>query len=71
MRVTQIAAVAAALTMTTMTAQAGTLQDVQARGELNCVVSTGVAGFAAWQRDNAAGVTSGQIPLLFVSEQAI
>ena len=47
MRVTQIAAVAAALTMTTMTAQAGTLQDVQARGELNCVVSTGVAGFAA------------------------
>jgi diaminopropionate ammonia-lyase len=32
---------------------------------------SGVAGFAAWQRDNAAGATSGQIPLLFVSEQAI
>ena len=27
-------------------AQAGTLQDVQARGTLNCVVSTGIAGFA-------------------------
>ena len=27
-------------------AQAGTLEDVQARGALNCVVSTGVAGFA-------------------------
>jgi len=27
-------------------AQAGTLQDVQSRGVLNCVVSTGVAGFA-------------------------
>ena len=28
------------------TAQAGTLEDVQERGVLNCVVSTGVAGFA-------------------------
>ena len=27
-------------------ARAGTLEDVQARGVLNCVVSTGVAGFA-------------------------
>ena len=27
-------------------AQAGTLEDVQARGVLNCVVSTGIAGFA-------------------------
>jgi len=27
-------------------AQAGTLEDVKARGTLNCVVSTGVAGFA-------------------------
>ena len=25
-------------------AQAGTLEDVQARGVLNCVVSTGIAG---------------------------
>ena len=28
------------------TARAGTLEDVQARGVLNCVVSTGIAGFA-------------------------
>ena len=27
-------------------ARAGTLEDVQARGTLNCVVSTGIAGFA-------------------------
>ncbi len=47
MRVTKTAAVAAALSLTAMTAQAGTLEDVQARGELNCIVSTGVAGFAA------------------------
>jgi len=47
MRVTKIAAVAAALSLTSLTAQAGTLDDVKARGELNCVVTTGVAGFAA------------------------
>ncbi len=47
MRVTPIAAVLAALSFTTMTAQAGTLEDVQARGELNCIVTTGLAGFAA------------------------
>lgn len=47
MRVTKSAAVAAALSLTAFTAQAGTLEDVQARGELNCVVTTGVAGFAA------------------------
>ncbi len=47
MRVTQIAAVAAALSLTTVTAQAGTLDDVKARGELNCIVTTGLAGFAA------------------------
>ncbi|MGI9317060.1 MAG: amino acid ABC transporter substrate-binding protein, partial [bacterium] len=35
------------LSLTAFTAQAGTLEDVQARGELNCVVTTGVAGFAA------------------------
>ncbi|MDG1860837.1 MAG: transporter substrate-binding domain-containing protein, partial [SAR324 cluster bacterium] len=28
------------------TATAGTLEDVKARGELRCVVSTGIAGFA-------------------------
>jgi general L-amino acid transport system substrate-binding protein len=38
---------AVALTSTSGAVTAGTLQDVQARGELNCVVTTGVAGFAA------------------------
>ena len=47
MTVTQSAAIAAALAMTAATAQAGTLEDVQARGELDCIVSTGLAGFAA------------------------
>ena len=47
MKITKIAAIAAALSLTAMTAQAGTLEDVQARGELNCIVTTGVAGFAA------------------------
>ena len=47
MRVTKSVALAATLSLTAMTAQAGTLQDVQARGELNCVVTTGLAGFAA------------------------
>ena len=47
MRVTKTAAFAAALSLAAMTAQAGTLEDVQARGELNCVVTTGLAGFAA------------------------
>lgn len=47
MKITKIAVIAAALSLTAMTAQAGTLEDVQARGELNCVVTTGVAGFAA------------------------
>jgi len=31
--------------------QAGTLDDVKARGELNCIVSTGLAGFAAPDAD--------------------
>ncbi len=47
MRVTKTAAFAAAISLAAMTAQAGTLEDVQARGELNCVVTTGLAGFAA------------------------
>ncbi len=41
------AAAFAALSMTAVNAQAATLDDVKARGELNCVVSTGIAGFAA------------------------
>ncbi|MCL4144946.1 UNVERIFIED_CONTAM: hypothetical protein GTU68_059397 [Idotea baltica] len=41
------AAAAVALASVAGTAQAGTLEDVKARGELNCVVSTGITGFAA------------------------
>ena len=51
MKITKSAAVAAALSLVATTAQAGTLEDVQARGELNCVVTTGVAGFAAPNED--------------------
>ena len=51
MRVTKSAAIAAALSLTAFTAQAGTLEDVQARGELNCVVTTGLTGFAAPNAD--------------------
>ena len=47
MRITKITAVAAALSLTALTAQAGTLEDVQARGEVHCLVTTGLAGFAA------------------------
>lgn len=32
---------------------------------------SGVAGYAAWQRDNIAGTTAGPVPLLVLSEQAI
>jgi general L-amino acid transport system substrate-binding protein len=38
---------AVALASTSGAATAGTLEDVKARGELNCIVTTGVAGFAA------------------------
>lgn len=47
MRITKSAAIAAALSITAFTAQAGTLEDVKARGELNCIVSTALTGFAA------------------------
>ena len=47
MRVTKSAAIGAALSLAAVSAHAGTLEDVQARGELNCVVTTGLAGFAA------------------------
>jgi len=40
-----------ALAAATGTAQAGTLDDVKARGELNCVVNTGLVGFAAPDAD--------------------
>ncbi len=52
MKLLKIAAYTTALfSLTAMNAQAGTLEDVQARGELNCVVSTGIAGFAAPNED--------------------
>jgi len=44
-------ATAVALATIAGTAQAGTLEDVQARGELNCVVTTGLVGFAAPDAD--------------------
>ena len=50
-----MAAVALALGVTSG-AQAGTLEDVQARGVLRCVVSTGIAGFA---KPDANGVWGG------------
>ena len=46
MRSIKYAAAVAALSATALSAQAATLDDVKSRGELNCVVSTGVAGFA-------------------------
>ncbi len=52
----KFATAVAALTATAMNVQAGTLDDVKARGALNCVVSTGIAGFAA---PNDEGVWSG------------
>ncbi|WP_423907212.1 amino acid ABC transporter substrate-binding protein [Candidatus Spongiihabitans sp.] len=47
MKLPKIAALATALSLTAITASAGTLQDVQARDELNCIISTGLIGFAA------------------------
>ena len=47
MRSIKYAASVAALSAVAISAQAATLDDVKARGELNCVVSTGIAGFAA------------------------
>ena len=47
MSVTKSTAFAVALSLAAVTANAGTLEDVQARGELNCVVTTGLAGFSA------------------------
>lgn len=50
MRIFSMAA-AAALATVAVSTQAATLDDVKARGELNCVVSTGIAGFAAPDAD--------------------
>lgn len=51
MRVIKSAAIAAALSLTAMTAQAATLDDVKDRGEMNCIVTTGLTGFAAPNAD--------------------
>jgi len=50
MRVLKYATLAAACMAVPMV-QAGTLEDVKARGVMNCVVNTGVAGFAAPDAD--------------------
>ena len=51
-----ISAAAAVMALSVTAASAGTLQDVQARGELRCIVSTGLAGFAY---TDSAGVYQG------------
>ncbi len=56
LKTTITSAVMALALVMTGGAQAGTLEDVQARGVLRCVVSTGIAGFAA---PNADGVWEG------------
>lgn len=47
MKISNFIKVSAVTFALTATANAGTLQDVIERGELNCIVSTGLAGFAA------------------------
>ena len=47
MKATFLSAAATATLLVAGTVQAGTLADVQERGELNCVVTTGLVGFAA------------------------
>ncbi len=51
-----ISAAAAVMALGVTAASAGTLQDVQARGELRCIVSTGLPGFAY---TDASGVYQG------------
>jgi general L-amino acid transport system substrate-binding protein len=47
MRVIKFLAVIAVLFLSTVMAEAGTLEEVKARGKVNCIVSSGLAGFAA------------------------
>ena len=47
MKATLLSAAATAALLAAGTTQAATLADVQDRGELNCVVTTGLVGFAA------------------------
>ncbi|MBX2823766.1 MAG: amino acid ABC transporter substrate-binding protein [Gammaproteobacteria bacterium] len=51
MKLLQFAASAALAALAATTAQAGTLDDVKAKGEVACVISTGVAGFAFTDAD--------------------
>jgi len=55
-KATAVLSAAALLFGAAGTAQAGTLEDVQSRGVLRCVVSTGIAGFA---QPDASGVWKG------------
>ncbi|NBT29019.1 MAG: amino acid ABC transporter substrate-binding protein [Gammaproteobacteria bacterium] len=55
-KATAVLSAAALLLGAAGTAQAGTLEDVQSRGVLRCVVSTGIAGFA---QPDASGVWKG------------
>ncbi len=47
MRTLKFMAVIAVLFLSTAVAQAGTLEEVKARGKVNCIVSSGLAGFAS------------------------
>ena len=68
-----LAAVALALGVTSG-AQAGTLEDVQARGVLRCVGSTGIAGFAKPDANGVWGalISTSAVPrlLLFLATRA-
>ena len=47
MRVIKFLAIIAVLSLSTVIAEADTLKDVKARGKVNCIVSSGLAGFAS------------------------
>lgn len=47
MKVIKFLAIIAVLSLSTVTAEADTLKDVKARGKVNCIVSSGLAGFAS------------------------
>ena len=47
MRAIRFLAIIAVLSLSAVAAEAGTLEEVKARGKLNCIVSSGLAGFAS------------------------
>ncbi len=47
MRVIKFLAIIAVLCLSTVVADAGTLEEVRARGKVNCIVSSGLVGFAS------------------------